>query len=176
VREAQRLIERFRAQPAASARTKLDTLLALEVVRDPRIVPFLTEVLVDRREPTPVRMRALKRLRNGNPIPAYRPAIALAILGVLSDQSNADLRVQAALALAVFIDIEGVVSALGNLALKDDEPLDLRYSAFTSLQRAGPAPECVALLRQLLPDEALGRSARSVLTSWRLETGNRGCV
>jgi len=165
----QRLIEAFRARPAASARAKLDTLLALERLRDPRIVPFLVEILVDRRQPTTVRVHALKRLRNGSPIQAYRPAIARSILAVLADHFSSDLRLQAALALAIFVDIDGVVSALGSLALKDDEPLDLRYSAFTSLQQAGPAPECAAVLRQLSTDEALGRSARSVLTSWRLE-------
>src|SRR5258708_7154301 len=45
--------------------------------------------------------------------------------------------------------------------------LDLRYSAFTSLQRAGPTSESVSLLRQLTEDETLGRSARSLLSTWQ---------
>jgi hypothetical protein len=76
---------------------------------------------------------------------------------------------QAALALAVFTDIDGVATALGGIALDSDEPIDLRYSAFTSLQRAEPTPECIALFRQLWTDEPLGPSARSVLSSWRVE-------
>jgi len=167
--DARRLIEAFKARSAAPVRAKIDTLLALELVRDPCIQPFLVGVLLDRREPTPVRVYVLKRLRNANPTPDCRPAIAGAILRVLSDPSNTELRVQAALALAVFVDIDGVVGALGRLALEWDQPLDLRYSAFTSMQRAGPVSECVAYLRQLLKDEALGRSAQSVLTSWRLD-------
>ena len=91
------------------------------------------------------------------------------ILEVVSDRSNPDLRLQASLALAEFTDIAGVPTRLRRLALDSDEPIDLRYSAFTSLQRAGSTPDCVALLRQLSRDATLGRSARSLLSLWRLE-------
>jgi hypothetical protein len=164
--EAERLIAAFRARATASVRSKLDALLDLERLREPRVVPFLLEVLADRREPTQVRIYVLKRLRNGHPVPDYRPAVAEAILRVVSDQWSPDLRLQAVLALAEFTDIDPVPTTLGALALDPNEPIDLRYSAFTSLQRAGPTTECVALLRQLLTDEALGRSARRVLSLW----------
>jgi hypothetical protein len=95
--------------------------------------------------------------------------VAEAILQVISDRFSPDLRLQASLALAEFTDIEGVPARLGRLALDSDEPIDLRYSAFTSLQRVGSTPESVALLRQLSRDAALGRSARSLLSLWRLE-------
>ena len=158
----------FRAQASMSVRGKLEALLDLERLRDSRIVPFLLEVLADRREATAVRIHILRRLRSGQPVPDYRPAIAEAILRVLSERSSHELRLQAALALAQFTDIDGVPSALGRLALDPDEPIDLRYSAFTSLQQAGATPECTALLRQLSTDEALGRSAQSTLSIWRL--------
>jgi HEAT repeat protein len=95
--------------------------------------------------------------------------VARAIIQILEDGSNPDLRLHAALALAEFTDVEAVAHVLGSLALEVTEPLDLRYSAFTSLERAGPTPECVALLRQLVADETLGRSARSLLSMWQLE-------
>jgi hypothetical protein len=57
--------------------------------------------------------------------------------------------------------------ALGNITLDDALPIDVRYSAFTSLERAGPTAECVALLRQLSTDETLGRSAQNLLSAWR---------
>jgi hypothetical protein len=167
--EAGQLIETFRARSTSSVRSKLDALMDLERLRDPRVVPFLLGVLADRREPTPVRIHVLKRLRNGNLLPAHRPVVAVAMLRVLSDRSSPDMRVHAALALAEFTEVDGVPTRLGRLALDPDEPIELRFSAFTSLQRAGPTRECVALLRQLLGDEALGRSARSVLSLWRLE-------
>ena len=85
--EVDRRSEVFRAQAAASVRAKLDALLDLERLRDPRIVPFLLEVLDDQRESAEVRVHVLRRLRNGDPVPDYRAAIADAILRVLAERS-----------------------------------------------------------------------------------------
>jgi hypothetical protein len=167
--EVEQLIKAYESRAALSVVSKLGVLIDLEGLRDPRIVPFLLRVLADRREPTEVRIHVLKRLRNGRLIPECRPLVAEAILQVVSDRSSPDLRLQASLALAEFTDIAGVPTRLGRLALDSDEPIDLRYSAFTSLQRAGSTPECVTLLRELTTDEMLGRSARSLLSLWRLE-------
>jgi hypothetical protein len=42
-------------------------------------------------------------------------------------------------------------------------PLDLRYCAFTSLERAGETPQVANLLRRIALDDALGPSARNLL-------------
>jgi hypothetical protein len=47
------------------------------------------------------------------------------------------------------------------------EPSDVRYAAFISLERAGPTPEAIALVRQLSDDEMLGLSAESILLRWQ---------
>ena len=146
-----------------------DNQFDLEGLRDPRIVPFLPRVLADRLELTEVRIHVLKRLRNGRLQPGDRQSIAEAVLMVLADRSSPDLRLQAVLALAEFTTIDGVQVTLGALALDPGETIDVRYSAFTSLQRAGPTAECVAILRQLSADGMLGHSARSLLSLWRLE-------
>ena len=167
--DVERLIEAFRARSRWSVLSKLDALLDLEQLDDPRIVPFLLHVLADQHEPTEVRIHVLKRLRNGRLQPEERQSVAEAVLMVLSDRSNLDLRLQAVLALAEFTNIDGVTATLGSLALDSGETIDVRYSAFTSLQRAGPTVECVAVLRQLLVDGMLGRSARTLLSLWRFE-------
>ena len=167
--DVERLIEAFRARSTWSVLSKLDALLDLEQLDDPRIVPFLLHVLADQREPTEVRIHVLKRLRNGSLSSENRSLVAEAILQVVSDRSTPDLRLQAVLALAEFTDIDGVPATLGSLALDPGETIDVRYSAFTSLQRAGPTARCVAVLRQLSADGMLGRSARSLLSLWRLE-------
>lgn len=167
--EVERLIDAFRDRASSSLASRLNVLIELDLLSDPRIVPFLLEVLAEQHEPTQVRLHILKQLRNGRLTPAHRSAVAEALLQILSEHSNPVLRLEAALALAEFTDISGVPAGLGGPALDRHEPIDLRYSAFTSLQRAGPTPECVALLRQLLGDEMLGRSARSALLSWHLE-------
>jgi len=149
-----------------SVRARLDTLLEIERVHGPRSVPYLLDVLEDQCEPALVRIHVLRRLRNGRFPPEFRPAIAEAVLPLLVEQRLTDLRLQALLSLADFTEIEAVLSSLGRLALDADEPIDSRYSAFASLQRAGRTPECVGILWQLATDEALGDSAQSVLSLW----------
>jgi hypothetical protein len=77
---------------------------------------------------------------------------------------------QAALALGEFIEIDGVLANLSAVSLAQDESIDLRYAAFTSVERAGPTAECIALLRQMSSDETLGNSARSVLSAWHIDS------
>ena len=169
--EAERRIAAYRARATASVRARLNALLDLTRLRDPRVVPFLLEVLGDRHEAEEVRIYVLKALRNGGGLlgPADRPRVAEAIGDLLTDTSTPELRVQAVLALGEFTRIEGVLATLGAMALAHDESLDLRYAAFTSLERAGPTPACIALLRQLSSDETLGGAARSVLSAWHVE-------
>jgi hypothetical protein len=121
-------------------------------------------------------MYVLMELRNedGLLVPADRPPVAKVIGDVLADKSTTDLRLQAALALGEFTQIDGVLARLSAVCLAQDESLDLRYAAFTSVERAGPTPECVALLRQLASEEeALGGSARSVLSAWHIDLPRR---
>jgi hypothetical protein len=59
-----------------------------------------------------------------------------------------------------------VLSALGTLSAAEWEPTELRYNAYTSLQRAGPTALCVTILRSLSADETFGQSARALLASW----------
>jgi hypothetical protein len=167
--EVEQLMKAYESQATSLVVSKLSVLIDLEGLRDPRIVPFLLRVLADRREQTEVRIHVLKQLRNGRLLPECRPSVAEAILQVVSDRSSPDLRLQASLALAEFTDIAGVPTRLGRLALDSDEPIDIRYSAFTSLQRAGSTPECVTLLRELTTDGMLGPSARSLLSLWCVE-------
>ena len=114
-------------------------------------------------------MHVLKRLRDGPLTADDRVKFASALRQLLASGSSLDLRLQAALALGEFTEIAGVLPALGALALETHESIDLRYAAFTSLERAGPTTECVNLLRQLSNDDMLGCAVRSVLVRWRLE-------
>jgi hypothetical protein len=153
----------------ASPASKLDVLMDLERRRDGRVVPFLLQVLADPGQPSEVRVHVLKRLRNGPLAADDRSTVGQALSQLMSNGCNLDLRLQAVLALGEFTDVNGVLPALGSLALEPQESIDLRYTAFTSLERAGPTPECVNLLRQLSKDDVLGRSARSALVRWHLD-------
>ena len=168
--ELQRLINVYCTRASSSARPKLDVLMDLERVRDPRVVPFLLQRLEDREESADVRVHVVKQLRNGTGllVPADRPAVAKSVAQVLADTSAAELRLQAALALGDFTGIDGVLAILSQIALACDESIDLRYAAFTAIERAGPTPECIAALGRIAHDETLGDAARSVLSAWHV--------
>jgi hypothetical protein len=163
----EQLIEAFRAEPAARVYRKLDVLMDLERLRDPRSIPFLLQVVQDDREPLEVRTRVVRLLRAGR-CPESRTAVGQALSELLTNPGSPDLRVAAALTLAEFTEVEGVPASLGAVALDATEPLDLRYCAFTSLERAGKTPEGARLLRRIALDDALGPSARSLLARWQL--------
>ena len=63
--DVERVIVAFKTRPTWSVMSKLDALMDLGQIDDPRIVPFLVEVLVDQGEPMEVRINVLKQLRNG---------------------------------------------------------------------------------------------------------------
>jgi hypothetical protein len=145
---------------------KLDVLLDLGRLVDPRVVRFLAAIATDVDEPLDVRLEALSRLREVAQSPSDRLVAASAGLAALATGSDDRVRLRAALVLGDFVDVDGVLSALGTLAAAECEPTELRYDAYTSLQRAGPTTACVAILRSLSNDETFGQSTRALMASW----------
>ncbi len=169
--ELERLMRVYRARASSSANSRLDVLMDIGLVRDVRVVPFLLDVLSDRDEKEEVRIYVMKLLRpaGGLVTPAHESEAAQAIGDVLNDPGTVELRIQAALMLGDFTRNAGVLAKLGAISLAEVESIDLRYAAFTSVERAGPKPESVAVLRQIARDDTLGDAARSVLSAWHVE-------
>jgi HEAT repeats len=169
--ELDRLIHAYRLGASSPIASKLDMLMDFVRLCDPGLVPFLLTVMRDPHEPEEVRIHVLKELRNGHGLVVSdnRAVVAKALGDLLADNSAPDLRLQAALALGEFAQIDGVLGRLSAVCLAEDESIDLRYAAFTSLERAGPTPESVALLRHMSNDDTLGPSSRSVLSAWHIE-------
>jgi hypothetical protein len=147
---------------------KLDVLLDLGRLRDPRVVQFLAAIVADADEPPDVRSEALSRLRETAQSPSDRLVAASAGLTALAPESDSRIRLRAAIVLGELVDVDDVLSALGTLAAAESEPAELRYNAYTSLQRAGPTTDCVAIVRSLCADEVFGQSARALMSSWRV--------
>jgi hypothetical protein len=80
------------------------------------------------------------QLRRGSGllVPADQPAVAKALVEVLNNTSIEELRVQAALALSDFTEIDGVLSTLGAVALAPDKSIDLRYATCSVERRRAP--------------------------------------
>ena len=164
-------MDAYAMRASSSVRSRLDILKAVEQFRDHRVTPFLLKVLEDPDEAEDVRVLALQQLRCGveqlNPLEKVQVANALG--NAMVEPSSPRLQVQAALALGEFTEVEGVLRRLNAVCLVQNASIDLRYAAFTSLERAGPTPESVGLVRQMTGDEMPGRSARGVLSAWHVQ-------
>src|SRR5215472_1518255 len=120
--EFQRLVDIYAVREFAGPASKLDLLIDIERIRDPRVLPFLLTALRDHHEAEEVRIYVLKQLRLGNGLlsTADRLPAAEAIAQVLVGRSSTDVRVQAALALGVFTQVDGVLSQLSAVCLALD--------------------------------------------------------
>src|SRR5262249_18386711 len=102
--ELERLVNAYRGRASASARSKLDVLMHVEEIRDPRVVPLLLNVLESSGEPVQVRSFVLKQVRNGDGllVPGDRKTVAKTIGEVVERETSVELRLQAVLALGEF--------------------------------------------------------------------------
>src|SRR4029079_10801045 len=94
------LINSYSSQNTARVFRKLDVLMDIEHLRDPRVVPFLLSVVQDPREPIEVRSRIVRMLRAAQSCDVAAEPVALALCELLVDRTIPDLRVAAALTLA----------------------------------------------------------------------------
>jgi len=124
-------------------------------------------ILADAEQPDEVRLQAVRGLRNKSWPEVDRARVAAALQRVLAELAADAPRVGAAVALRAFVDVSGVIATLRDVARDGNEPIELRYSAFTSIESAGPTSESIAAARALVEDETLGPSARSLLVLWR---------
>jgi hypothetical protein len=154
-------------EPRGDTVRKLDLLLDIERVDEPRVLAFLIRVLGDAGEPEPVRIDAQRRLSDAALSGDQRRRVGQAVSEVVAHEpGEGRLRLEAALALARFTDIGGAVDALRAVVLDESAPCELRYYAFTSLHSAGPTSEIVELLHRLMADEEFGRCAQGLLDEW----------
>ena len=115
--EVDRLIQAFGSRGKRNQSLwKLDVLLDLGRLYDPRVVRFLADVGTDADEPLDVRSEALSRLRETAQSPGDRVLAARAALAALAPESDSQIRLRAAIVLGDFVDAEGVLSALGRVA------------------------------------------------------------
>ena len=162
------LIQAFRTVgPISDTIRKLDVLLDLDRIDDPRSLSFLVGVLTDPDEPEAVRFEVLTRLSDARLPARRRRRVGRAIRDLLLSETRCTrLRLQAALSAAKFTDVDDAVDAVRAVLLNIDAPCELRYYAFTSLYAAGPRAETFELLRQLRADETFGRCAQGLLAEW----------
>lgn len=156
------------AAPTSDIAWKLDALLDLGGFDDSRVARLVLDILADPRQPNAIRKAVLEGVRDGRLLRGERLATARLVAQLLREAADTGLRAQAAQALGELTDVSGVIPALAAVAAEPTESFDVRYAAFTSIERAGATPECVAVLVKLSGDETLGGSAQAMLRAWRV--------
>src|SRR5436305_13749465 len=81
--KVEELFEQFRARTNSSAASKLDVLLDLDRLSDPRLVSFLLQALASSTQPAGVRVDIVIRLRDGRRASERRAAVEQARIELL---------------------------------------------------------------------------------------------
>jgi hypothetical protein len=147
--------------------TRLDALAVLEELSDPRILPFFLKVLADPHALDLARIEICEILqgREGNTA-IERREIARALTAVMLDDDQDDVRSYAAGALSSYLAERVAREAISQVVLDTAERRNVRHNALFAIERAGPSPESLKILRQLELDPELARAARRILGEW----------
>ncbi|MFF2328836.1 MULTISPECIES: HEAT repeat domain-containing protein [unclassified Streptomyces] len=165
-----RLIEEFRALPAASDRRHE---IVAELDGDADALPFLISVVGDPQEYDLARVEAATLLRLWPPTdPATRRTAGRALLTALHDPEEDLVRQYAAGALGPYAGDPVVDEAVTAVVRNDEDPL-VRHNALSAVEQAGPSRTRTDTLRALTDDPELGRAATRILTTWSREPDTR---
>jgi len=94
----------------------------------------------------------------------FRKGFSDAICTVLNDNGDDILvRQYAALAMRSFIGVNGVIDLLESFVCNEQEDIDVRYNALSSIERNVKRLDCQSSLRRLVAVPELGRSADRTL-------------
>ncbi|MET0132479.1 MAG: HEAT repeat domain-containing protein [Kibdelosporangium sp.] len=170
--EVARLIESFRSVAATDdvdGSAKVEIVVKLEGrVGDERVLELFNAVIADPDEYDLARIECLKILRLWPPDEAgHRRVVGRTIATVLAAGDDDDLLVRqyAAGALGPYTRDATVFDTLAG-ALVDDEDIDVRYNALSSVEEAGADERAVALLTRLADDPRFRSAALRTLRTW----------
>jgi hypothetical protein len=142
-------------------------VLALkEHMADPRVLSLFVAMIADPMTYDLARIECIKILHLWPPDSAAgRQEVGRTVAAVLRDDDDELVRQYAAMSLGPYAADAVVLAALAD-AVRDDDDIDIRYNALTSIEEAGPNDRCIELLRQLADDPKLGTAATRRLGEW----------
>ncbi|HEV2765512.1 MAG TPA: hypothetical protein VGV38_21190 [Pyrinomonadaceae bacterium] len=161
------LIERFEAETASR---KVSVLRELEErAGDERVWPFLMKVAADEAEYDLARIEALKimGLKEGEDEEVDRQ-IGQVIQRILAADPDDDVRNYAATAASRYVEVGGVLEELEKIVLDPDEDVDIRWSAFASVEEMGPTNQSKKIMNKALRDEVFKDYTERVLKTWQV--------
>ncbi len=131
---------------------------------DERVHSLFLNTLCDKSEEDFVRVKVLKAVPFQDYTFDFRKRFCDAICTVLNDNGDDVLvRQYAALAMRSFVSVDGVLDLLESLVCNNQEDIDVRHNALSSIERNVKRPDCQSSLRRLVAVPELGRSADRTL-------------
>lgn len=140
-----------------------------EYASDVSVLAFMLQVASDRTELDLARIEALKVLEIRRPI-AQREheRIAAVLKEILQSDKDDDVRSYAAIAAASYMAEKSLREEVTRVLGNKEEDRNLRWNAFTAIERMGRTAETVEIMRIIGEDPEFLDSARRILASWHL--------
>jgi hypothetical protein len=137
-----------------------------EYLSHERVLAFFERVIADITEYDLARVECLKILELLDP-DQFQGSMQLAQTAARALANDADglVRQYAAMALGPYCKSEIVRDALTR-AVTIDEDLDVRHNALAAIKEGGYSEWAVAVLKRLVGDPDLGRTAQETLVTW----------
>ena len=130
---------------------------------DPRALKLIVQAASDEAEFDLARIAAFRVLELRRPTaPEERQEIAEVIARVVKNDSDNDVRNYAAIAAAYYTTVDDVAEQIIRILLDDGENSDLRWNAFTAVEKMGSTAKALDAMRAIREVPEFQHARRSV--------------
>jgi hypothetical protein len=136
------------------------------------VLDFLFATMLDEREYDLARIEIINMFLCEQFSEQDRSRIGQALIQIVSDDIDDDVRTYAALAMERYIDVDTVraIQVLSEICLNSEDYLDVRLNAILAIKQAEPTTETIEVMRALLNDQYVDvrESAERLLAEWNI--------
>ena len=172
--ELEELIQVFRAENTSELDNEDDSAKpgivesVTDMLPNATALEFLIEVASSRTEFDLARIEALRGIELADGLTETQRAECSSMLVTLLTTADEDPDVcnYAAMASAYFMDSDSVYQTLLDLVVNETRDSNLRWNAFTAVEKHKPQQKSIETLKSLLTDTEFQTSATRVLAEW----------
>ena len=130
---------------------------------------FLQSVLSDENANDLVRIEAMKAAAEARTEMSDQEKLLFGSLLITLSKKSADYltRLWAVRQMQWFVDVSVVLNQAVRILVDESAAIDIRIAALSSIERGGPNPSSISLLKSFAPGSELGGYASRVLEDWQ---------
>lgn len=149
---------------------KVRIIMELEGVDDDRVLPFFLETVMNEDEYDLARIEILKilEIRESNDKDEHQK-IGHIVKNILMNDPDDDVRNYAAMTVSNFMDVEGVIEQIVKIIFNVEEDINLRWNAFTAVEKMGPTQQSLEILQKCLSEDEFKKSVLLILNRWNIK-------